>query len=257
MMSDVPHDHAAEHLNDARQRARQMLSGETHLGAMDDWGRVIVSARDSVILVWLTWVALHGFGDPSFGGHMLVAMAVSLAMLVGISTGRSTLAQVQHYSSEFERERDEIRNNFDHEREEVVALYRAKGFTGSLLESVVDTLCSDDDQLLKLMMEEELGLSMHHVQHPFLVGLINCFAAMAAGLTLALPVLWMAPGFVFSWMIVGGLAIMALLAIGSVRATTRSGFEFFTAGVVTAIVTGGVVYFLAQWFVQLREGAST
>ena len=248
MMSDLSHDHAAEHLAEARHKARQILSGETHLGAMDDWGRIIVSARDAVILIWLTWVALHGFGDPPFAGQMLVAMAVSLALLVGISTGRSTLAQVQYYASEFERERDEIRDHFDHEREEVVALYQAKGLTGTLLEEVVDTLCSDDDRLLKLMMEEELGLSMHHVQHPFVVGAVNGAAALAAGLTLALPVLWMASGAVFLWMIIGGLAIMGLLAIASVRATTRSGLEFFMAGVVTAVVTGGVVYFLAQWF---------
>src|SRR3990172_979191 len=149
-----PASDAADHVAEARQRARQVLAGESHIGAVDDWRRALVSARDALILIWLAWVALHGFGDPPFTGWMLVALSVALALLLGISTARSTHAQVQYYAAELDRERGEIRNNFEHEREEVRELYAAKGFRDPLLTQIVETLSADDDRLLKVMMEE-------------------------------------------------------------------------------------------------------
>ncbi len=238
---------AAEHLTEARMRARQMLAGESHLCAVDDWRRVLVSARDSLILIWLVWVALHGFGDPPFTGRMLAAMSVALALLVGISTARSTHSQIRHYVSELERERAEIRHHPEHEREEVYALYRAKGFEEPQLTHVVDTLCADDDRLLKVMMEEELGLFMHHIPHPLTVGVWNFFGALASGLLISLPVLWLSPSVTHWWMTAGGAILLGIVSVVCAKATQRSMIEFFTVGAMMALVTGGVVYFLAQW----------
>jgi len=242
---------AADHVAEARQRARQVLAGESHIGAVDDWRRALVSARDALIFIWLAWVALHGFGDPPFTGWMLVALAVALALLLGISTARSTHAQVQYYAAELDRERGEIRTNFEHEREEVRELYAAKGFRGPLLEQIVDTLCADDDRLLKVMMEEELGLSLYHVNHPLIVGLWNFAGALASGLALALPTALMAPASAHWWMPLGGILLLSAISIVSARATGRSMIEFFALGVVMAVVTGGVTYALSQWFAQL------
>jgi len=234
-----------------------MLGGEAHLGDVDDWCRVFVSARDALVLVWLTWVALHAFGDPTFARWMLTAMAVSFALLFGISTARSTRLQIEYFASELDRERTEIRENFDHEREEVVSLYAAKGFREPLLGQVVDTLCSDEDRLLKVMMEEELGLQMHHVPHPLVVGLWNFGGAAAAGLALAVPLVWMSPGGAHLWMPIGGAALMSIIAVIASRATRRSAIEFFTTGLVTAIVTGGVAYFLSLWLSGFSNGPPT
>ncbi len=238
---------AADHIAEARQRARQVLAGESHLGAVDDWRRALVSARDALLLIWLVWVGLHGFGDPPFTGLMLAVMAFALALLMGISMGRSTHTQVQYYAAELDRERAEIRDDFENERAEVHALYAAKGFGEPLLGQIVDTLSADDDRLLKVMMEEELGLSMHHVNHPLIVGLWNFTAALAAGMTLALPVALLSPEAARIWMPLGGSLLLGVVSHLSARATGRSLTEFFTVGVVMAIVTGGVVYLLAQW----------
>ena len=247
------HDHhatisdAADHVSEARLRARQMLAGESHLGAVDDWRRVLVTARDAMILVWLTWVALHAFGDPPFTAYLLVAMAVGLAVMFGISTGRSTHAQVEYYAAELDRERREIRDHFEHEQEEVRVLYAAKGFREPLLSQIVDTLSADDDRLLKVMMEEELGLSMHHMQHPLIVGLSNFAGALGAGLAMSMPLLWLSGLAEGRWMAGGGAGLLAVVSVLSGRATGRSATEFFTVGLIMAVVTGGVVFFLAQW----------
>lgn len=237
----------AEHITEARARAREMLAGESHLAAIDDWRRALTSARDALVLIWLVWLAMQGFG-AQYSGYLLAALSVALALLVGISTARSTYTQVQYYAAELERERSEIRNNFEEEREEVRVLYAAKGFTEPLLGQIVDTLSSDDDRLLKVMMEEELGLSMYHVNHPLVVGLWNFLGAALAGLALSLPIAWSAPGFAHLWVPVGGSALMMIVAIVAGMTTRRTTIEFFAVGIVMAAVTGGVVYFLAEWF---------
>ena len=224
-----------------------MLAGEAHLGAMDDWRRGLISARDTLILIWIAWVALQGFGGPPFTPWILLALSVALSLLVGMSTARSTMAQVQHYAAELDRERTEIREHPQHERDEVQALYEAKGFREPLLSQIVDTLTADDDRLLKVMMEEELGLSMHANNHPLVVGVWNASSGLVAGLALALPLVWLPPEWAAVWVIAGGLALLAILSQLASWTTQRSGFEFFSVALVIAVVTGGVVYFLSEW----------
>ncbi len=240
----------SDHLADARHRARQMLGGESHLGPVDDWRLALVSARDTVILVWLTWVTLYGFSDPPFTGSMLVVMAIALALLVGISTARSTHTQVQYYSAELVRERAEIRDHFDDECNEIRALYAAKGFSEPLLGQIVETLAEDEDSLLKVMMEEELGLWMYHISHPLIVGLWNFSSALLAGLALAIPVLYLSPDSVRWWMPIGGTALLLIVSIVAARATRRGVLEFFSVAMIMAGVTAGIVYFMAQWLAQ-------
>lgn len=252
MKQHPSHDHSpksnevADHVSDARRRARQVFGSEAHLGAVDDWRRTIVSARDALILIWMIWLALRGFGSPPLDSLLLVPLAIALALLMGISTGRSTYLQVQYYETELERERTEIRESFAHECEEVRVLYAAKGFREPLLGQIVDTLTGDEDRLLKIMMEEELGLSMQHINHPLLVGSWNFAAAAIAGLALALPVVWLSAGAARVWMPAGGAALMGVIAMIAARVTRRSAVGIFATGVIMAAITGGVAYLLAE-----------
>lgn len=240
-----------DHLSEARHRALRVLAAESHLGAVDDWRRALISARDAVIVIWLTWVALHAFGDPEFTDKMLVAMSIAMALLVSMSTARSTHTQLQYYACELERERTEIRDNFEAECDEIRVLYAAKGFSEPLLGQIVDTLSADEDRLLKVMMEEELGLSMYHINHPLIVGLWNFGASLAAGLALALPVGFLSADAAILWMPIGGSALLLVVSVIAAWATARNALEFLTVSLLMAIVTGGVVYFLAGWLVGL------
>lgn len=239
---------AADHVTEARSRARTMLAGEAHLGAVDDWRRALVSARDALIVLLVVWVALHGFGDPDYTPYLLVTLASGIALIFGISTARSTFAQVQYYAEELDRERNEIRTDLDHELEEVRALYAAKGFSEPLLSEIVRTLAADDDRLLKVMMEEELGLSMFHVNHPLLVGIWNFLGALAGGLGLVLPLVGISPDAAHAWMPIGGAVLLGIVAILSAKTSGRSALELFTVSLTMAGVTGGVVYLLAKGF---------
>ena len=232
-------------------RARQLLSSEAHVGAVDDWRRTLASARDTLLLVFLLWATMQGFGNSGSSEFMLTAMAVGIALFFGVATGRATHLQVQYFSDELERERSEIRDNFEHECEEVRELYAAKGFHGTLLDQVVETLTADDDRLLKVMMEEELGLLVHHVAHPLLVGVWNFTASIFVGLTLVLPAAWLSPSGSRLWVPLCGAVLLGVISLIAARAARRGFVEFFAAGTMMAVTTGGVAYFLAQWLKQL------
>lgn len=253
MSSDQVHDDipstgdTAEHVSEARMRARILLSSEAHVGAVDDWRRALVSARDTLLLICLIWATLLGFGHPDFSGQMLTVMAVGIALFFGVSTGRATHLQVQYFSEELERERSEIRDHFEHECEEVRELYAAKGFHGPLLDQVVDTLTSDDDRLLKVMMEEELGLLVHHVTHPLLVGVWNFTGSVLVGLMVALPTIWLSDVASRVWVPACGAVVLAMISLIAARAARRGFVEFFAAGTMMVVATGGVAYFLARW----------
>lgn len=238
-------DDVADHVAEARLRAQQVLGGEAHAGNVDDWRQAIVTARDALIVIWITWVALLGFGAAEHGGPIMVSAGLGLSIFMGIAKGLATRAQVRHFETELARERREIRETPEHEREEVMALYAAKGFQEPLLTQITDTLCADDDRLLKVMMEEELGLFTRHINHPLLVGMWNATGAAIATLILALPVCFQDSAFTRIWMPVGGAAILLIAALLHARASQRESVPLATTWLVTAAVSGGVTYFLA------------
>jgi VIT1/CCC1 family predicted Fe2+/Mn2+ transporter len=91
-----------------------------------------------------------------------------------------------------EEERWEIEHHRPQEKEELRALYSAKGFTGRLLDEAVDILMADDNRLLQVMLQEELGFKMETEEHPLkqalgaALGVIASSAVMAFAL-FALP----------------------------------------------------------------------
>ena len=46
-----------------------------------------------------------------------------------------------------------------------------KGFQGKLLDQVIEILMADDNRLLEIMLEEELGLTLESYEHPIKQGL--------------------------------------------------------------------------------------
>ena len=89
-----------------------------------------------------------------------------------------------------EEERWEIEHHRPQEKEELRALYAAKGFTGKLLDEAVSVLMADDNRLLQVMLTEELGLSLESFEHPLkqatgaLIGVMGAAAIVSVGVLL-------------------------------------------------------------------------
>ena len=68
------------------------------------------------------------------------------------------LGRLERLHRVIEEERWEIEHHRQEEREELAALYQAKGLTGKLLDDVVATLMADDNRLLQSCSKRRWGL---------------------------------------------------------------------------------------------------
>ena len=143
-------------------------------------------------------------------------------------------------------EKWEIEHHRHQEREELAALYAAKGFHGKLLEDVMDVLMSDDDRLLRVMLEEELGLSLEKQEHPLKQSLGAGIGALLTALICAIS---------YALFSSTGLIIAALLVMGfagglSARYEKNRKIPAIIWNIGLGILAFGCPYFLLQFLLN-------
>src|SRR2546426_9501602 len=173
------------------------------------------------------------------GGSALVAGAISM----GVGAFVSARAYRAYFLKELQRELREMRELPDVEREEIREVYRGRGFRGETLEMVVDTITSDPKVWLRVMMQEELGLSQGFGQ-PLGAALTVFVAFLIGGTVPVIP-------FVFG----SGVAALsvsfvvtaaALVLAGAIRTRftgerpARAGLELVAMATVGVAVAYGI-----------------
>jgi hypothetical protein len=113
-----------------------------------------------------------------------------------------------------------------------------------MLERIVDTLMADDDRLLKVMLEEELGIFLEQQSHPVVIGILTGGAAAAGGLAMALA------GMAEAWWVVASAEAVLLVGVSLVRTGTpgREAVESAARWWIAAGAIGGMAYFLGELF---------
>ncbi|MCE5318494.1 MAG: VIT1/CCC1 transporter family protein [Parachlamydia sp.] len=122
------------------------------------------SARETSLVLASLWIILTYFHVP-----VLAPLLIFAGSWLIWKTGRSAWlgwSRIERLHRVVEQEKWEIEHHRQQERDELGVLYAAKGFEGKLLEDVLDVLMADGDRLLRVMVEEELGLSLESHEHP-------------------------------------------------------------------------------------------
>jgi predicted membrane protein (TIGR00267 family) len=138
---------------------RRIAQGREHHSTTNSLRDVILGGQDG--LVNMLGIAL---GVVAAGGstHVLIVTGLAAAITESISMGAVAYTSFgsdrDFYFAERDREQKEIEAQPDDEREEVRAIYAAKGFKGQLLEAVVSTITSNRETWVSTMMNEELHL---------------------------------------------------------------------------------------------------
>ena len=100
------------------------------------------------------------------------------------------------------QEHAEIQHSRENEQIELMEIYRAKGFEPPLLDQVVQVLMADENRLLTVMLEEELGLRLEEYEHPLKQGLgaflgVTCAALPLLVASLFSPFIFFGLVFIF------------------------------------------------------------
>lgn len=238
---------AIEHVIDARIKGRA-ASSEIHGAELPGhYSAAADAAKETSLILLVLWALLSELHFPAAELHWL-----SLCLIIGWlfwKVGRSAIlgySRLERLHRLIEEERWEIEHHRPQEREELKALYAVKGFSGKLLDESVDILMADDNRLLQVMLEEELGLSLESYEHPLkqalgaFFGVILSSAIMCAGF------------FLLPWW---GAALTAALVIacsaGMVAHLERNQpLPAIVWNVANAALASGVAYFAAQLLIK-------
>lgn len=195
---------ALEHVIEARLRGRA-ASAEIHGTELPGhYSAAADAAKETAFVLLVFGTLLHDLGIQA---HFL-----TLSFAVGWlfwKAGRSAFlgwSRLERLHRLIEEERWEIEHHRAQEKEELRALYAAKGFSGKLLDEAVDVLMADDNRLLQVMLEEELGLNLESQEHPLKQAAGAVAGVLGAAFIFSLGLLFLPP-----W----GMALSSALVIAT------------------------------------------
>lgn len=224
------------HTQEAIQRS---IHHEEH--AQSSLAEVILGGQDglvNVLGVILGVAAASGDVRIIQAAGMAAAFAESVSMAAVAYT--STVAEAEHYLAELKREKWEIENNPLGEKEEIRQIYLKRGFTGNLLDKVVDKITSDRQVWLEVMMSEELKLRPIAKRQALKSAVVVGFSAIVGSLIPLFPFFLASirNGIIISLLI----SAITLFGVGAYKANTtvgkwyKSGTELAVIGLVSALV---------------------
>ncbi len=156
-----------EHLKAARAKGKKAT--EAH-HALETPGHLIGgadAAREIALIIMVVSILFHELSIPLTKGMILLSM-IMFAFILWRS-GRGALLgwnRLERLNKLIGDEKYEIQHNREEEKAELTEMYKAKGFSDPLLSKVIDVLMADDNKLLGVMLEEELGVSLESYEHP-------------------------------------------------------------------------------------------
>ena len=127
-------------------------------------------------------VAGSAGADLTINIILILGMSNLIADGLSMSIGSylSKKSELDNYNKHLRIEEWEIENMPDIERQEVMDIYKEKGFSGSELEMVVNRITSNKQVWIDTMMKDELGLTLEK-KSPFRSGLSTLFSFIVAG----------------------------------------------------------------------------
>ncbi len=210
---------------------------------------------------------VFGFGDgvntslgivAGIGGATVGVDIVILAAIIGMFTGAKAMAvqnylavksQIEILQSEIKREEYEIENTPEKEREEIVEIYKAKGFAGEELNMVVNKITSNKVVWLKTMLTEELGLNLEILGSPIKGAIVMFISFLVGGILPILPYFIVKTGLINNFMallIAISISLTSSFVIGAIKGRLaknswiKGGLEMSLLGTGIALLGYGI-----------------
>jgi predicted membrane protein (TIGR00267 family) len=158
-----------------------------------NWLRdVILGGQDGLVnILGIILGVIAGGGSNAVLLTAGFAAAITESISMGAVGYTSAVSERDYYQAEQARETAEIDATPNAERQEIRDIYAAKGFTGDLLERIVDTITANRETWLGTMMDEELHLQPVETPDIMRSAVVITIATLAGHLIPLLPFVWL------------------------------------------------------------------
>ncbi len=173
-----------------------------------------------------------------------LAGMLASALSMGSSAYLAAKSQREVYEGEIAREKAEIEENPEEEREELELFYQLKGFTEEEARVLVARIREQPDHFLKTLVQEELGLSEATFPNAWKACLSATSSTAVGGIIPVLPFFFTRGTPAVLW--AAALSILAHFGVGLAKSlvTTRpwwiSGLEMTMVAVIAGTITYGL-----------------
>src|SRR5438876_11871726 len=225
----------------AEKHAQPGLLSDFILGSQDGLVNVLgvilgvaVASRDITIIL---------------AGGLAATFAESISM--GAVAYTSTLARRDHYLAEVERERQEMTELPDLERQEVRDILERWDFHGPELEDMVQKITSKPKAWLEIMMAHELNLAPVQKTQARKSAILVGVAAVLGSLVPLIPFIVIGKDILFGVVVSLIVSTITLFLIGWWKARTtigrpgRSGVQMAIIGIASAIAGFGIAFLVS------------
>jgi vacuolar iron transporter family protein len=188
-----------------------------------NWLRdVILGGQDGLVnILGIILGVIAGGGSKTVLLSAGFAAAITESISMGAVGYTSSVAERDYYAAEQAREESEIDTMPQAERQEIRDIYATKGFSGDLLERVVDTITANRDTWLATMMDEELHLQPVKKADIMRSAVVITIATLIGHLIPLFPFVWMSrtPALILAIV----LSAIVLFGVGTYSAVTLVG----------------------------------
>lgn len=188
-----------------------------------NWLRdVILGGQDGLVnILGIILGVIAGGGSRAVLLSAGFAAAITESISMGAVGYTSTVSERDYYQAEWAREAAEIEAQPERKRAEVRDVYTGMGFSGELLDQVVDTITANRQTWLATVMDEELHLQPVAQPEILRSAVVITIATLIGHLIPLFPFVWLShtPAMIVSLVVSAGV----LFGVGVYSAVTLVG----------------------------------
>jgi VIT1/CCC1 family predicted Fe2+/Mn2+ transporter len=227
---------------------------ERHFTGSETVRDVVIGMSDGLTVPFALAAGLSG----AVQDHWLVVVAGAAEMAAGsIAMGLggylAARSDADSYRAELARERREIEDVPDVERDEVRAIFAGYGLAGSPLAAAVEAVAADKEAWVRFMMREELGLEAPHPRRALRSSVTIGGAYILGGIVPLFP--YLLPLAVPTALLVSAIVTLLALAGFGWAKGAFTGLGPMRSAVQTTLV-GGIAAAVAYAIARLISGAA-
>jgi vacuolar iron transporter family protein len=229
-----------------RSALERILGRERHVSGGGWIGQAIYGVNDGLGAAFGVVSGVAGATHVNSSFVLLSGFASMIASALSMGSGAylATKSEKEVREAEYSRERKEIAEHPEEEREELSLFYQLKGFSETEANAMASRMSENPEEMLRTLAHEELGLSEQAFANPWRSAVSATVATAVGAAVPVVPYLFisglpaLAISFVISTLAHFGVGAAKVVVTG--RSWWKSGMEMMIIGLGEAAITYGI-----------------